>query len=157
MSGRISADDVLQQAYLQAFRSLPTFTPCSEHAFYAWLETIAENVLTDAGKKKQPWQVPPSSSDSSNSSYMGLLSRIMDDDATPVTESMGRELLRALHVALASLPEDCRKAIQLRYLEGSPRKEVAERMGCTESKVHHLCDKGRAILRGELQRLSRFI
>jgi RNA polymerase sigma-70 factor (ECF subfamily) len=162
MAGKISGEDVLQQTYLQAFRSIESFDPRSAHSFYAWLKKIAEHVLIDAARREgrevaasEPIRKPSTEAD--DSSYAGLLSQIMDDDASPTTQMMAREALRALHVALASMQEDCREAIRLRYLEGRSRKEVADMMGRTESVVHHLCKKGRQYLRDELQRLSRFV
>jgi RNA polymerase sigma-70 factor (ECF subfamily) len=162
MTGKISGEDVLQQTYLQAFRSIDTFDPRSAHSFYAWLKKIAERILIDASRRdgreipaSGPIQKPPAGA--GDSSYAGLLSQIMDDDASPTSKMMAREALRALHVALASMQVDCREAIRLRYLEGRSRKEVAHIMGRTESVVHHLCKKGRQYLRDELQRLSRFV
>jgi RNA polymerase sigma-70 factor (subfamily 1) len=162
MTGKISGEDVLQQTYLQAFRAIDTFDPRSANSFYAWLKTIAQRVLIDASRRDSR-EIPASgpihkpSVDAGDSSYVGLLSQIMDEDASPTSKLMAGEALRALHVALASMEADCREAIQLRYLEGRSRKEVAQIMGRTESVVHHLCKKGRQYLRDELQRLSRFV
>jgi RNA polymerase sigma-70 factor, ECF subfamily len=162
MTGKISGEDVLQQTYLQAFRSIGSFDPQSAHSFYAWLKKIAERILIDAARRdgreiavSGPIHKPQA--DAADSSYAGLLSQIMDNDASPTTKMMAGEALRALHVALAGMQEDCREAIQLRYLEGRSRKEVAQIMGRTENVVHHLCKKGRVHLREELQRLSRFV
>jgi RNA polymerase sigma-70 factor (ECF subfamily) len=162
VKGKISGEDILQQTYLQAFRSLDGFDPRSKYSFYAWLKKIADRLLIDAARRNGreipasgAIQRPPAGA--ADSSYAGLLSQVMDDDASPTTKMMAHEALRALHVALAGMEEDCREAIRLRYLEGRPRKEVARIMGRTESVVHHLCKKGRQYLREELQRLSRFV
>jgi RNA polymerase sigma factor (sigma-70 family) len=70
---------------------------------------------------------------------------------------MKDELLRALRTALANLPEDYRSAIRLRYMEGLTMAEVARSLGKTEAAARAVCTRAQAMLRDELERLSRFI
>jgi RNA polymerase sigma-70 factor (ECF subfamily) len=55
-----------------------------------------------------------------------------------------------MHEALAALPEECRRALQLRYVDGLPSKEIAEQMGKTDGAV-------RVLLSRSLRRLEQLL
>jgi len=44
--------------------------------------------------------------------------------------------------SLACLPDEQRAVVRLRFLEGVPVAEIAERLGKTEAAVYALCDRG---------------
>jgi RNA polymerase sigma-70 factor, ECF subfamily len=60
---------------------------------------------------------------------------------------MNREYLVRLASALAELPADQRKAVELHHLKGWPLAEVAERMGQTKPAVMGLVFRGLKKLR----------
>jgi RNA polymerase sigma-70 factor (ECF subfamily) len=53
--------------------------------------------------------------------------------ASQIVSRNAREV--KLYSGLASLPEDQREALRLRYLEGLPSKEIAARLGKTDGAV----------------------
>ena len=55
-----------------------------------------------------------------------------------------------LEEALASLPDDQREALRLRYVEGMPSKQIAERLGKTDGGV-------RVMLTRSLNRLQSIL
>lgn len=61
--------------------------------------------------------------------------RVIDEQATGEQALVGREELSMLQQALADLPERCRQVLTLRKIEGLPQREVAVRLGLSESTV----------------------
>jgi len=68
---------------------------------------------------------------------------IADLDSFPLVDGaengeqslVGREELQMLQAAIADLPDRCREVLTLRKIEGLPQREVAERLGLSESTV----------------------
>lgn len=64
------------------------------------------------------------------------------------------ERSRSLQAALAALPEEQRSVVLLRHVVGLTPREIAERLGRTDSSVHGLHHRGRRALQAELTRLG---
>jgi RNA polymerase sigma-70 factor (ECF subfamily) len=161
LGGPINIDDIVQQAFSKAYRSLSAFQSKSPGGFLAWLRTIATNQLRDELRRHQREKSKrahrPPGSDESEATYRILLERIGAAGEDGPQHAMKDELLRALRTALAILPEDYRSAIRLRYMEGLTMAEVARSLGKTEAAARAVCTRALAMLRDELERLSRFI
>ena len=67
---------------------------------------------------------------------------LIDGQATGEQVLVGREELSMLQQALADLPERCRQVLTLRKIEGLPQREVAERLGLSESTVEKHVSSG---------------
>ena len=72
-----------------------------------------------------------------------------------VTESVAQrwEAREVVRRAMASLPERQREVIHLKEIEGFRTCEIAEVIGCDEAQVRVILSRGRAALRGILQKL----
>jgi len=149
LRGAVSPEDVVQEAFIEAFRRIRRFEPRGAAAFGAWLMTIARNRLLGAIKARRaakrgggrpaagPW---PWSSDRSVAT---LLDRVAAYTHTPSRSAAGHEAAAILQVALAGLKAEYRDVLRLRYLEGLPAADVAKKMRRTEGAVRMLC--GRAM------------
>ena len=130
--------DILQETFVQAWRHIRNFQPSGDGAFHAWLVTIADRKLLDRIKshhaqKHGGGQVAAGGSgDVAASSVAELLDVLEAEGDSPSKSAMRHELVQALHLALAALPDDYREGIQLRYIQGLSVAEVAERMNRTE-------------------------
>ncbi len=160
LQGIVSAEDILQETYVEVFSAIRTFVPDGESAFEKWLFRIADNHVTDVirrldalkrggGRKR----IEPSDQ---RGSMISLLERLQVDAGTPSQASAQDEALAAMQVALASLKPDYRDALCLRYLDGLSAAEVAERLGRSEWSVHKLCRRGLDALRESMGRVSRY-
>jgi len=75
---------------------------------------------------------------------------IADLDSFPLVDGaengeqslVGREELQMLQAAIADLPDRCREVLTLRKIEGLPQREVAERLGLSESTVEQHVSAG---------------
>jgi len=82
-----------------------------------------------------------------------ILSRTADpDDLTSHLE--GREDMRRMRAALATLSDGHREVVELAFLDGLPYAEIAERQGIAEGTVKTRVARARAQLRRELERLD---
>ena len=159
----LSADDVLQEAYLVAFRKIREFDPGQPGGFHAWLSRIAEHRLADLIKghrrAKRGGGLTPAELRVGNddSTVIDMLQMLAADSRTPSREARMHEAAAAVQTALENLKEENREALRLRYLEGLSVAELAERMGRSEGAVHMLCTRGLQSLREELGDLSRFL
>jgi RNA polymerase sigma-70 factor (ECF subfamily) len=158
-----SVEDILQQAFAQAFRDICQFTDRGEGSFFAWLKTVAEHRLRDAikrqrrqkrgGGRRRVEHVDPASS----SSAVQLIEILAADDTTASQVLAHHEAEQALRVALAALSEDQRSVVELRHLQKKSWSEIADTMGRSPAAVRSLEDRARKKLRDALGSLSRYL
>ncbi|MBJ7591753.1 RNA polymerase sigma factor RpoE [Aeromonas veronii] len=141
--------DVAQEAFIKAYRALPTFR--GESAFYTWLYRIAvntaKNYLTSQGRR------PPSSDVEADEaeSYGG--GEALQEVSTPESLALTDEIKRTVFSAIEALPEDLRTAITLRELEGLSYEEIAEIMDCPVGTVRSRIFRAREAIDKKLQPL----
>jgi RNA polymerase sigma-70 factor (ECF subfamily) len=146
---RAEAEDVVQEAFLRAFRSFHRFNPGTNCR--AWLFTILRNVFLNR-VRMQGREVPEQDMD-------GL------DRAEPVGEPTiewnpeERYLQTMLHGdvdrALATLPLAFREAVVLVDVEGLTYREAAQVLSCPIGTVMSRLSRARALLRRALGRFAR--
>jgi len=124
----LSVDDVLQQAYTDAFLAIGRFVPQGEGSFLAWLTRLARNSLLDALDMLQAakrgggrGRLEPDSA----RSLTGLLDAVKAVSATPSRAVAAQESLEALRRCIDRLPEGHRMVIELYDLQQRPIEEVA--------------------------------
>ena len=76
---------------------------------------------------------------------------VPDGDGGPERRVSGREELEQMRRALAKLSPKCRMAFELRKFEGMSQRQIAERMGISESTVEKHLIKG---LRGVMSEMK---
>jgi RNA polymerase sigma-70 factor, ECF subfamily len=134
MLGNLSdAEDVLQDAYVSAFRSLREGRYDGRSKFETWLYRVVTNACIDAMRKRKVRQaeLPP------EPQFDGL-----------VTQE-ARVALGELDVMLKALSEQDRAAVVLCLGEGLTVKEAAEALGVTEGAVEQRLVRSRAALRAQ--------
>ncbi len=143
-------EDVTQEAFIKAFRALPTFR--GESAFYTWLYRIAINTAKNylaAQGRKAPATVDLAPEDAENSAD-GEFSR---DASTPEQELMSRQVAETVNSAMDALPEELRAAIMLREIEGMSYDEIAAIMGCPIGTVRSRIFRAREAIAEQLRPL----
>jgi RNA polymerase sigma-70 factor (ECF subfamily) len=156
----ITPEDVLQEVWIAAFRTLSAFKAESPDAVDRWLAMIVRSKLISAVRHARclcrggERGVGPLALDHSGS-YLALFSRLRAG-RTPSSEVAAREAVRAVQIALSALPADYQQAITLRHIEGRTHGEVAAVMSRTTGAVNSLLHRGMMKLRERLRSPGRF-
>jgi len=145
-------EDVAQETFIKAWRSLPQFR--GDSSFYSWLYRIAIN-------SARTWQGanmrrrPIAQADEAGSDTDGTFrhSDSLTDISTPPAQLASRQLAQAVQTALHGLPEDWRTALLLRETEGMAYTEIAELMNCPVGTVRSRIFRARQAITGQLRPL----
>jgi RNA polymerase sigma-70 factor (ECF subfamily) len=125
------AEDVAQEAFLKAYRALPSFR--GESAFYTWLYRIAvntaKNYLVSRGRR------PPSTDVDMNDAELIDDTSTLRDVETPDATMEKEDLQRIINKAIANLPEELRTAFTLREFSGLSYEDITEIMDCPVGTV----------------------
>ena len=118
-------EDVTQEAFIKAYRALPSFR--GDSAFYTWLYRIgintAKNYLVALGRR-----APTTTEFDHEEAESFEDADALRDTATPEAELLSREIATTVNRALEALPDDLRTAITLREIEGLSYEEIASVM-----------------------------
>ncbi len=141
--------DVTQEAFIRAYRAIPSFR--GDSAFYTWLYRIAintaKNHLVALDRR------PPGSDVAPDEAEQLEIGGRLQDATTPEHHLLEDEIARTIRDALAALPEDLRTAITLRELEGLSYEEIAKAMDCPIGTVRSRIFRARAAIDNRLKPL----
>jgi RNA polymerase sigma-70 factor (ECF subfamily) len=149
--GVVSADDILQQTFVQAARGVSSFNG-NAAGFRAWLTTIATNLILDAQKRNRRERRSPARRDapatcSDDGPFTNIVDRLAGDITPPVGRVERQESIFRMRAAIANLSPEHREVIQRYYLHDQPLQEIAAAMGRTKEAVRGLCYRARKDLR----------
>jgi RNA polymerase sigma-70 factor (ECF subfamily) len=157
----LDPDDLLQQAYVAAFRKIGTCQFDGPGGFYKWLEKIALNQLADAqralGRRKRRAVLQTRPAIDWATTCSDLIRAIPDGQTSPSQRLANDEAIAAVMSCLARLSEEQRAVIQLRFLDARPVAEVAAQLGKKEAAIHALSHRGLAALREFLVPMARYL
>ena len=144
-------DDVVQEAFIKAYRALPTFR--GDAAFYTWIYRIAINCAKNYLASPARRIVPASDLMSEDDDDMESFERNdgLHDVATPDAEYASKQIAEAVNRAMAALPDDLRTAVTLREIEGLSYEEIAEAMDCPIGTVRSRIFRAREAIATELR------
>jgi RNA polymerase sigma-70 factor (ECF subfamily) len=143
-------EDVTQEAFIKAYRALPSFR--GDSAFYTWLYRIgintAKNYLVAMGRRA------PTSTDVEAEEAEGLDGgELLRDINSPESLLLTKEIGNTVNAAIEALPEELRSAIQLRELEGMSYEEIAKLMDCPIGTVRSRIFRAREAIAERLKPL----
>jgi RNA polymerase sigma-70 factor, ECF subfamily len=149
VSDAAEAQDVAQEAFLKAYRALPSFR--GDSAFYTWLYRIAINTAKNAlvSNRRRPVDFDL---DLQDPEQYDRQARLKDVD-TPEGVLLTEEIRMVVERAMEQLPEDLRTAIVLREIEGLSYEEIAEAMDCPVGTVRSRIFRAREAIDKRLQPL----
>jgi RNA polymerase sigma-70 factor (ECF subfamily) len=137
------AEDVMQQAYVNAFINLRQFNGSAR--FSTWLTRITINESLSRVRRRNRYQA----FDDARSD----LERHVPENSShdPERQAFAGELRQLLEGAIDSLPDGMREVFVLREVEGLSTSEVADLLDVSEDVVKTRLMRGRAALRRLLQ------
>ena len=138
------ARDVVQEAFLRAFRALPGFK--GQAKFSSWLYRITLNLCRDFIRRQRRAPVVQMPED------MDALEAVAERGPVESIEDLAarRELTAVVEEAMALLPEEQRTAIILKEYHGMTFQEIADLQGCPLSTVKTRLYQGLSVLRRHL-------
>ncbi|NNC23036.1 RNA polymerase sigma factor RpoE [Salinisphaera sp. USBA-960] len=144
------AQDVAQDAFIKAYRSLSGFK--GDSAFYTWLYRIsinaAKNHITARSRRPSNQDI-----DVDDAEVIGRTDRF-SDRASPEALAESDETRDTVLATIRELPEDLRMAIMLRELDGMSYDEIAETMDCPVGTVRSRIFRARSAVEERIAALS---
>jgi RNA polymerase sigma-70 factor, ECF subfamily len=147
------AEDLVQEAALQAFRAFDTFQEGTN--FKAWFFRILTNLFINAYRKRQrapeidtlfDFEDAPALYLFKRTQEMGIHARTPD----PAALVLERFEVEQVCAAIAALPEDYRVVSTLHFMEEFSYQEIAEIVGCPVGTVRSRLHRGRRMLQKAL-------
>ena len=133
-------DDVVQESLLAVHRARHTYDPT--RPFAPWLYAIVQNRFIDALRRQR----------------RQLMRELQADVALEFANGAPQErdaLLRDVRRAVSTLPDNQRRVIELLKFEDLSVREVAVRLGMTESNVKVTAHRGYRALRRQIEEWTR--
>lgn len=140
---RLESQDVMQEVYLDALKSIDQFVDRGNDSFLVWLRRIAIHRICDVDrrhfktlKRKREARLGDLGADES---MMGLLDIVSASMTTPSQAVDRTDRIQHLRRALAQLDEDHRRVIRYRYLQQLSVAETAVKMDRSDRAIRSLC------------------
>lgn len=134
---RDQAKDILQEAFIKAFRKLGTFN--SSNSFEGWLRRIVVNTALDHIRKSQKW------------SFITIDEQAVDLEDTPETPAFQYSTRKVLRM-IGELPPGARAVFNLYALDELSHKEIASRLNISEGTSKSQYNRARNLLKKWLQK-----
>jgi RNA polymerase sigma-70 factor, ECF subfamily len=143
-------EDVTQEAFIKAYRALPAFR--GDSAFYTWLYRIgintAKNYLMAMGRRA------PTSTEVEAEDAEGFEEgEQLRDINTPESVLLSKEIAETVNATIESLPDELRRAIQMREIEGMSYEDIAQAMDCPIGTVRSRIFRAREAIAEQLRPL----
>ena len=146
------ARDVVQDAFLKAYRSLDRFEGRS--SFYTWFYRVVMNLCIDAKRRQPPGRMVEWDETQALEAPAGTGLDAVDSARQrargPAGELESAELRETIRRAIEELPDDARQTLLLREVDGLSYSEIAKSLGVPKgtvmSRLHHARRQLRALL-----------
>jgi RNA polymerase sigma factor (sigma-70 family) len=148
-----NTSDLLQSAYVDVVRGIETFSGSDRNAFLGWVIAILDRTVQDrlrwlgagkrASERKEPERGVGSDPPRNRSSI-----------ETPSRELSSREDIERVRRALRELPEDQRRAVELKVFEGLDHESIARALERSPDATRSLLLRSRAALLRAVDRLN---
>jgi RNA polymerase sigma-70 factor (ECF subfamily) len=143
-------EDVMQEAFIKAYRALPAFR--GDSAFYTWLYRIGINTAKNylaALRRRAPTSTEI---DAEEAEGYDDGERLRDLN-TPENMLLSKEVADAVNASMEELPQELRTAIQLREMEGMSYEDIARIMNCPIGTVRSRIFRAREAIAERLRPL----
>ena len=145
IGSREEAEDVVQDAFVQAYVKLASFK--GKSSFYTWLYRIAFNMMISRGRRRRPEMSVEQSRETTGTEPEGF-------EEAPNENIEREERVAQVQAALSELGEEYRTVLVLREMEGCCYETISELLdlpiGTVRSRLHRGRSQLRELLRGVL-------
>lgn len=137
MKNSYDAEDVMQEAFIKAFRKIESFK--GEVTFGAWLKRIVINESIDTLKSVKL---------KFSEVHENYLKVVIDDDNWEIDDGISIEEVKS---AISQLPEKYELVLSLFLIEGYDHKEISQILGITEVSSRTQLLRGKQKLKESLK------
>ncbi len=152
----VELDDLVQEVAAAAIAGLDS-APLDEYDPMQWLQQIARRRVVDAhryhfeAQRRDAGRQKSMHSEGEGESSPGL-EQMLAASMTSPSAAYSRDIrMHRMELAIAELTEEQQAAIRMRYAEGLPTKEIAERLGKTDVAVRVLLSRSMRHLEKRLE------
>jgi RNA polymerase sigma-70 factor (ECF subfamily) len=159
LRSKLDDDDLLQETFLRAHRTISRFRGTSREAFLAWLRGILAHVLADQirryhGTGQRDPRLERELEQELERSSEGFARALAAPTSSPSQRALRHERAVRLAEALERLPAASREVLILRHFQDLSFPEIAHRMDRTLDAVKNLWIRALARLRREVEFLN---
>lgn len=141
---RNKVEDLLQEIYLEVYRSLPSLK--DNMAFCAWQKRITYHCCVKSIKENEEAFI--------GDENIEFIKSLTDDSETPQDIVLQNEKTELLNECIQKLPEKQRAALLLYSFQQMKMKEIGKVLGCKENAVKNLLFNARKNLKKQIELLS---
>ena len=140
LQGRVDPSDVLQEAYLEASRRLPSYSEKEDLPLFLWLRLVVGQKLTDLHRHHLGVEQRDASRDVSiyrgpmpQATSFALAAQLLGKMTTPSRAAMRAESKLQIQEALNAMDPIDREVLTLRHFEMLTNAETAEVLGLSQA------------------------
>ncbi len=133
---RVEAEDVLQEAYLDAAKRMQHFADDTSRSFFIWLRMVVMQTLIDVHRRHLGAQMRDAGRETgvpgapgSQATSCSLAADLVGRFTSPTLAARRAEMAEQLRVALDEMDPTDREVLALRHFEELTNGEVAEELG----------------------------
>jgi len=151
LAQHVSAEDVLQDSLLNAWRAHDNVKWLGRKAFRSWLLTIIDRCISDMRSRLHAAKRGAGNVALFHSLEHGMLHFDPAGTTTPSRVATLREQATVMRQSLDELPDDLRDVVRLRLFEQHTVRAIAESLGLAVSTVEHRVRRGVTLYHSRLR------
>lgn len=162
LQGRVDADDVLQEAYLDAVKRLPHFAESQPMSLFVWLRLVVGQTLIDVHRRHLGAKMRDAEREESiqqrlsEGTSVSLSFHLLAHLTSPSQAAARAELMSLVEEALAGMSDTDREVLALRHFEELTNNEVAEVLGLERKAASIRYVRALARLKTVLEKIPGF-
>jgi RNA polymerase sigma-70 factor (ECF subfamily) len=161
--GRVDADDILQEAYLDAAQRVHHFLEDPSKSFFVWLRLVVTQTMIDIHRRHLGAQMRDANREISmnrpaytQATSACLAAKLLGSMTSPSQAAVKAEMARQLEEALEAMDTIDQEVLALRHFEELTNSEVAEVLGIQQKAASIRYVRAVARLKDVLQRVPGF-
>jgi len=164
LAGRADADDILQEAYLNAAQRVHHYLQDPSNSFFVWLRLIVGQTLIDVhrrhlGAKMRDVhrEVSLQAASYPQATSVALAAQLLGNMTSPSQAAVKAETARQLEQAVAAMDTIDQEVLALRHFEELTNSEVAEVLGIQQKAASIRYVRALARLKDILEKIPGFL
>lgn len=147
--GRLDADDVLQEAFLEAQKRIASFR-ADQKPFFVWMRLVTQQTMVDLFRRHVGAKMRAAGREVAAPATGSLSGLFVGHLTSPSQAAQREELRQKVDEALASMDEIDREVLLLRHFEELSNKEAAAVLGIQENAASNRYVRALTRLKGLL-------